>query len=435
MKTKYIFLKLFFILFAVNLFSCRGAIKTDASTATGTPTPTPVSPTAPQPVENSSGFNVKAIVNTELNYILHRGTGIVSDDFSAECKVDPSAVQGSTDSDIMCIAEAKELDLYFNGIAFRYNVPQSMCDYVKVETPYFYNNQPGVGPDIVINNVSNASPSTYLGYTIPANKYLLVYSDAPGYTKVSEAIYCPYDYKNKVNPFVNGQVYPSFGNCCTGTFTSFVMSTDLSSAISSSTQTGQLWNGKNSNCLAGPAMQTAPYEIQKVNKTNGYPQIMYYNVLLSGINNAYRVVPPISMDWSDNTYVANYFSSADHGGGSNVPMAFRSVTSSTAPATQPYYQFTCLDNHEEVKARIRIMVRDWNSAAEYALGALGNPDAGGSETNFGSGPINDYLDFKDIGNLSFASPFSNDTSIAVPDIDSFPHNSFVTPDPSEVPKN
>ncbi len=379
MKTmRYLLVILFLYAFSV-LFSCRGVQKTDASTAPNSP----LSPTPDQPPDNGSGFNIKLIESANYTYVLHKGTGAITDDFSEACAV--TVADGSAAADITCVAEAKELDLYFNGIGIRYNVPQNLCDYLEVLTPYFYNFQPGSGPVTVVDNrLNSGGPKTINGITALASELKVG-------SATRTSIYCDTDYSNQFNP---AYVQPSGGpNCCSGKYDLYT----VSAAGFASSPVLTDWGGKAASCLMGPAMQTGMHKLS----TSGFPLKTIHNVLTTGLNSAYIVESPNSKRLSQNVYASNFFKPTEHPT-NNVPVAFAAVGG--APATNPYHLFACKDRHGEVKSRIKLMVREWNLTTEYALGAAGDPDSTGSETNFDAPPINDFQDFKDVGDTPTSYP-------------------------------
>ena len=292
------------------LLSCRGGSDSASTDPAVTPPASPVT----NIVENSSGFNVKLKPLTDYTYILHKGTGSGLDNFSSPCVV--SDPDGTAASDITCIAEAKELDLFYNGISFVYNIPQNTCEYLSVLTPYFYNFQPGQGPAIVIDNRLSSSDTTISGTTALAGQIKVG-------SAVKSSIYCDYDYSNSYNP-----AYPlplGGPNCCTGKYDGFTV--DSTGLVSSSPQS---WGGSYSSCLKGPAMQSGMHLIS----SGGYPVETIKNVLASGLNSGYSVTSPVSMNLNSNVYAANYFNPAEHTAVvSNIPVAY--AATGGAPQTNP----------------------------------------------------------------------------------------------------
>lgn len=379
MKLNLVLKTIFLLLCVGNLFSCRGGATT-ASTGDTTTTPTTNEPVTDDTgvVDNAAGFKITIVPKTTgaYNYTIHEGTGAVTDDFTKECVVDDSSLS----TDITCIVEAKELDLFYHGVRFNVNVPQDMCEYVTITRPYYYNFIPGDGPSIVIDNRLGSSDVTVASITADAGTLKVG-------TVTQDSIYCDYNYGSSSNPayIENGP------NCCAGDFDAYV--TDSEGVVSSSSSS---WGGKHSSCLRGPAMQLDNFNGFY---SNGFPKSKIYNVLSTGLNKYYSVISPLSVGLGTNIHVANYFNPAQHGATAGIPACM--VAMNGAPATNPYHLFECFDRAGETLASIKVMVRDWDEDAEYLLGAAGDPDSGGA------GLANTFLDLKDLGNTT---PVSGDST-------------------------
>lgn len=387
------------ILFSVmQLFSCRGASVDSSSTV---PT-TEVEDDQPKAVDNDNGFYVQLETTSKYSYVLHKGTGAVTDDFSQGCQVLKSDTGGNTD--ITCVVEAKEFDLYFYGTTLRVNVPEDMCQYFTVQRPYYYNFVPSYGPTIVIDNTIGPNPVTLSGIT--AN---------PGEIKVGPntqtSAYCSTDYTNKANPaYVKGA-----GNCCQGKYTAVVVGSDGSLSSASDIE----WGGSFSSCLVGPALQDDGFT--PASPSTGYPTTSVFFVEGEGYNQAYKVQSPFELGYQSNIYAANFFKPAEHPVAGGVPSCYRgytvpaagSVPTYSVPATNPYHVYTCYDRASEVKARIRVMVRDWNEVSEYELGAAGDSDSAGVEPDYSSPAVNDFMDLLDLGDV--LAPASTSFPREIPD--------------------
>lgn len=358
-------------------------------------------------VDDSAGFWVKPCKKFEEsegkgtctagNYLLHKQTGIMSNpatdaaaNYNQECKVNASDV-GTANALISCTVEADELELVFNGLAFAYNVPSTMCEYFGLDPFYFWNFKP--------SSSSTSTGPTAVSYTLDTNgKIQGSITSTPSGDAVANAdntgVRCKYDYSTSD---------PAGPNCCEGTYTLTVTQL-VDSAPSVVTTTTPKWSGRVSNCLAGPAMITQP-------KTyNGFPLRSYYYVAGQGISSGYKAYGPTEDSEPHSSYlVANHFNSftpslAETG----YPSGFKTWAKHTP---QPFYDFVCLDRDDEVLARIRVTVREWNTLAElnkYRLGAASaNPDATGNDS---SGDAND--DWSDWNNVdALATPFPQSTAI------------------------
>jgi len=380
---KKIYLSLTFALMTSLLFfsSCRGGSIEEASTTEKNNN----APEQEKPAENSAGFNIQVQYkdNTGYSYVMHKGDGSPTDDFNAPCVVDNAALS----ADIKCVVEAKELDLYYNGVGLRFNVPQNMCEYLSVNRPAYYNFLPGDGPTTVIDNRTNSLGSvTINGITAAAGQLKVG-------TATKTSMYCDFDYMNSSNPNYKAGA----PNCCVGDFDLYTASVSGSTVTVSPAQKSN-WGGKYANCLAGSAMQ-------RDNANNflstGYPIAKIYNVLTNGLNSAYFVTSPYSLRLSKNVYAANFFKPSEHPTNS-VPVSTAAV--GNAVAVNPYHEFVCYGRSQEIKARIRVLVREWNSDAEYNLGATGDPDSTGNESGFGGPAMNDFLDFLDILDTATSYP-------------------------------
>ena len=362
--------------------SCRGGVTKSSSSTDGSSGGTTTTPTTPTTttdetgvVDNSKGFKITVVPKTTgaYTYAIHQGTGAITDDFTKECVVDSSSVT----TDITCIVEAKELDLFYHGVRFNVNVPQSTCEYLTVTRPYYYNFIPGVGPSTVIDNRLSSVDITISGITATAGTIKVG-------TQTKSSVYCDYDYASTVNPSYveNGP------NCCTGSYDLFTVD-----SAGAATSVSKSWGGKFSSCLSGPAMQQDSFNGFF---SNGFPKSRVFNIMSTGLNVFYSVKSPLSLGLPSNIFAANYFNPSQHGATSGVPACMVAVNG--APATNPYHLFECFDRAGETLASIKVMVRDWNLDSEYTLGSSGDPDAG----------ANSYIDLFDLGNIS---PLSGDTSI------------------------
>lgn len=315
-------------------------------------------------VDDTAGFYVRAKYDVAFPYTTHVGTGLVTDDWTETCRVMP----GDATTDITCIVEARELDLYFNGFEMEYNVPGDMCEYVSYMPPYYYNYEPGNGGTVVVENTGTAANGGLNPGEITVDGVL------------TSELYCPYDYSTKSNP---ASPLGDGPNCCGGSYSKTTYTDD-----SVDTEAFE-WGGKPANCLKGPAM-----DIQSL-MADGYPFYTYIRTGSEGTSGSYTVASPISKSQSSNIYASNYFVAADHALAGGVPRAFAAANG--APSTEVYHEFRCLDRNEDVQARIRIMVREWNTNAQFSLGSAGDPDTGGAEVGHGNPVNNDRWDFKDFG--------------------------------------
>jgi hypothetical protein len=336
-------------------------------------------------VDDSVGFSVTGCATYEGgassgtcssgNYITHKRTNTTTDpytDYNKTCSVDPS-VLGTSSALIDCMVETDELEFVFKGLSLAYNVPSTMCEYFRVRPYSFWNYQPGFD--------STTNGATAVSYTLDlTGKITGSVTATPAGTAVvnsdNTGVRCKYDYSQDSDPGPN---------CCEGTYSLTVtqqVDSDGNGVPDSTTVTSSSpkWTGKKSACLSGPAMATQ----QK--SASGWPLNDLYFVSGKGINKAYVAS---NNGFYNSLAGANFYKPSP----ATVPVALSKWASFTPSLT---YDFECLDRDDEILARIRVTVREWNKKAEldkYRVGTSGaDPDTSGSESN-GSG--DDYEDRED----------------------------------------
>jgi hypothetical protein len=140
-----------------------------------------------------------------------------------------------------------------------------------------------------------------------------------------------------------------------------------------------------SNCFTGPGKDLSGYQTSK-----GYPRSVLYSTSGVGVNAKLDVPSPLSKQWATNLYVANYWNPKDFvRSGSetgtfpptagNVPLAFQTYS---GIAAHPYYEFRCLDKAEDTIARIRVLVRSWDTVSNFTAQLNPYTDPSTHETGF-----------------------------------------------------
>lgn len=312
--------------------------------------------------------------------------------YSVMTTVDGEAADCIADDDnqlITCIFEFEELDLFFHGFSIRVQAPKEICDYVGY-APQFYSVAPiGEMPTAVFYRLdaagelddptNSASPiATDIDLDYPASGADIYYyfsgagrwySHADLYsTGVStpaaeeDDLRCPWNYED-VSTVFEGK------NCCIG---SYYQTKDDDGEIDDGFED---WGGELSACYRGAGIldweETDNY---------GIPVYKIYQVPAEGLAFTHDVTAPISAPGDEQIHASNYFS------GGTAPRALRDGNT--------YYWASCLDHNHEVRYRINIQVREWNTADEMPDGdddVTGNEDA-----PFSSNPNNDFSDWDDL---------------------------------------
>jgi len=373
-------------LFAASACSATGSAPFDPhymSDDTTTPTTPPIGVTPVGSGNDMIGMTIgmKLAPNNAYTYYFHKA----AEAWSAPCTITNSS--STANRDILCIMEAKELDLAYNGVTLKVNVPSDMCSYVAFDPYFFYSYQAGQGPDYLSYDVRDD------GSVIPGS--VVAKYGGPSGTDASSVVSfvegnpkCLYNYIDDDGP-----------DCCYGKYSGMVRKYNTAAGSYQSSPISGKWGGKAANCLAGPAV-----EANAGTDINGFPLGFIYYTEGTGISTEYVISARLG-NYVSSVGVANYFSAGDYPlNNPNMPTAFLKPLGDPALGKEefqpnPYYTVWCYDRTMEVKARIRLLIQEWNLDAEFEKKgtANANPDSNGIEANFPNYPENDYLDWKDFG--------------------------------------
>lgn len=351
----------------------------------------------PPPAGGGGGTVVEAagffmgLSSTTANITVHRadaqyvdGTNtrnpVGTGNFTTKCKV--AAGASAADRDILCIAEIEELDLYFSEMVMQYHVPANMCSYVSFLPYSFYAFEPGTGPTTTSSQV--LADGTKIDVT----------------NSLDGEPYCA-DYDHEKNG--NGGK-----NCCVGDYTRTITTYAADGSVSNSVSTGT-WEGNPADCLSGPGASAA----WAYKSGEGYPLSSIDFVEGTGVNKSFAVNAALNSAYNgtvvtSNVWAANFYNPADHTGwAGGVPGGYdirrpagvlRPQTLLSGYLPSDSYVTTCYNRAEEVLARIRFMIRDWD---ENNIVEGNSPDSvpGGTDPDFPDQPLNDRFDWQDFGDL------------------------------------
>ena len=265
-------------------------------------------------------------------------------------------------SDIICVLEMQELDLYAfdETLILNYNFPKDLCRYVSVNPYYFYQKLAGYGPSAVDITVTTVGLSTVTVLNDATDRTTGVTAEL-----VDGELACTANYTNPLG-FV--------ANCCQG---EYILTKDQDGTVTTETAD---WGGLIGSCLAGPAVTTQERD------GFDFPMVDLIDMVGIGLNRDYEISSPLSQGYFTNLYIANYLdvtasfpgASADEFPGG---IAFDWSTAPTAAAgaeinANPWYEFDCLDEADDYIHRVRVMVRAWSTKEQYGLGVSGAFDTG-----------------------------------------------------------
>lgn len=346
-------------------------------------------------------------------------------DWSNQCKVDLDAATGK---DIACLTESTELDLMHIGMELEYNVPaHPKCPYVATMTPYFFQFEPprvdGTPSALNKPHIEPSSIEAELDlitgvYTVKSSKYADGTTDNPYYKRTIDGLTCSFDHRDIGGP-----------NCCEGNYVYTL--TEKSAAGSTTTIDIKNWSGSHANCLNGPAMELNE-------SSTGWPSMRYWRMaeqadtlsasapvrtfespkellgrfhgMLSDVKTAattnfgsLKIASLFDKKFVTTRYLATYQASTAAKGFTDIlnyydveyPPGYRYLASYADPR---YYTILCMDQAQEVTARIRLRVREWNTRSALAQAkepTSGEDNESGSEGDIPEFPLHDRYDWED----------------------------------------
>jgi len=309
----------------------------------------------------------------------------------------------STNYAIDCVLDVEELDLYFKGVEFEMQVDDQLCEYVRYVPYRVLRHQPGSTTKTIYNVTcdencaADATSSAACGETFDSwDGTATDFQTSDFGTAVADTTkLCHFDYASQ-NSGSTWQFYP---NCDEGEVTVIDVSLSGAAANTCDNATGAVASpiecgGDYLNCLDGAAKEQFGGDMTFTGE-------IYDNAELESFSQSWSYSKMFGVDeYSTNMKLANFSricaeplvtktsGSSLTGGGagtfSTVVLDGAKVedirTSQTTTATstvgektfaadnlfrgavytKPYYGFYCLDKAYDVKAQIRLFIREWD---------------------------------------------------------------------------
>ena len=300
--------------------------------------------------------------------------------------------------DVRCFLDAEEEELHNTDLKFTSSSGAGVCEFIQVE-PYNFQQWAPLQTSASKRLVTTSGCAAGSGAGLPGSETGTWVNYAP--TAESD---CDGNYTADSGP-----------NCDEGRFTvvNYVGSSSdptnnptACDVITPETPKVVTCGGKKVSCLNGPVTDI----LSVAELDQGYRSLIYSTSSGATVKNTFK--SPYSKLLYTNLRVANSSvknnCTATNSDADLWETLARSTTAITAPygETQPFYTFNCLDGAKDIKARIRLIVRDWNktfkvnSAIDFDLpGALPNGTALMNNTDVVFGKSNnDYFDWDDAYN-------------------------------------
>ncbi|MBC7712350.1 MAG: putative Ig domain-containing protein [Rhizobacter sp.] len=296
--------------------------------------------------------------------------------------------------DIRCNLEAEEEDLNFNAIKLQAVAGAGICQYIKYQPYYLWQYAP-----LQSTGLSAAYPAT-----ATVKQGCSVAGTAP------TQYLCDGNYSTPLNT--------TAPNCDEGhlDYTLETWAFDTSPVpvctLAGSQTIRVACGGRKTNCIQGPVKDL----LSDTEVANGFRSVIYQTP--NGFSQTWPLTSPIGHGDKSNMRVANFtrknLCTASNTDVNQWAATAASIANTVAPygKTNPYYVINCLDAASQIKARIRLIVRDWDRNFKLNNGLdLIDPsttttgvatDANGAFMDnalidsFGN-PYNNHIDYDDTG--------------------------------------
>jgi hypothetical protein len=253
------------------------------------------------------------------------------------CRINAADILNGTSAglDIGCNLEAEELELFYTKLKMTASVGGGTCEYIGFKPYAFWQYSPIKTTAKTIDYASSCSGGTAPGAAVT--------------TQPSALEDCDGNYTNEGGP-----------NCDTGSFTVNTYAASATGGVCDTLSTAVFsCDGVKIACLAGPVttvMNTAElqagYRAQTVAAASGASKTweIKSSVEFLDITNLRNANGVVNNNCSDTRADASLWANQAGAVATESPFAEES----------PFYEFTCLDAAKDIKARIRLTVREWN---------------------------------------------------------------------------
>lgn len=319
-------------------------------------------------------FTIYNVTSNAPSFIMHK-TG--QENFISRCRITQDQIDSSNlnDKDIVCFVEAGELDLYFSGLALKASTGFGMCEYLTYEPFRFWRHQYNQTPGgTVVNDFSACAQCSDTGNLDGFGAQAATTCSSADQTgNFSGSNYCYSDWAT----IYNDSRYP---NCDDGTYTLRTWTDTNSDGVcdtSEATSTiGQACGGSPGTCYGGPAVQ----DFSAAQLNLGIARHILNS--FTGLTQTWTYTSPLNGGLVTNKNLSNFTLSNGCGGTKSGTQSeyyyemanwldYVNTSPTPSPGTTPFigsygltveanYEFQCLDYAQDLIARIRVVVRDWD---------------------------------------------------------------------------
>ncbi len=413
--------KLSFIALALSLVACNEKVSPELQSGNSVSSTT-TSGGGSAVIPDEYYFRVTNTNDTLLNFKLHK-SGLANVNANCEI-TSASALSSDAyrndpaTNDITCFMEAEELSLYYNGLSYGIESSANTCPYIGYSPFSYFRKMPGdSSASVTLSTCGAGIDDAFLNtHGAPAPASCDQYYDSTlltAFSVTAEEDLCRFNYPTADNP----------ASCDIGiisiTKNAYVRAAGpdlvLGNADDTQTKTTTLstkkCGGKVANCIEGPITNvsankyTNVMEVSKGSVSAPFSKTItlanYFNVYGSNIkyanyrrdlasleieygNSAKPLTNSYMSSWGDPTHRYDYnpelmslYSKNKRMDGTTLvtdamilaeqtrnaykakPLAAEAFVGLSG-STSPFYTFYCLDNAYDIRARIRMVVRDWD---------------------------------------------------------------------------
>lgn len=400
-----VFIEPFLILGSENYYTISpelpDGLELDSSTGiiSGNPTEATTSETFTITATNSIGsttsvFDIEVVDYFEVidikngpSYVLHKEGRFNN---NRACRVNKKAIENFSDSssdpqlynviDIDCFMEVGENDLYNLGLDFQVDSGPDVCEFVDYYPYSYWQFQPKISTipssvDVayITTDSCDNDDGDRTGQAVLSSVDGISLGESDNVPAGTINGWSTFDFDEET--FCDGNYRDNYSNsgnvrtCDFGTERHWEISLTDGTTSGCKVEVTQVTNtcdGSISECIAGAAAEQ--YSTTQLDSGVVKTTTAASNGLVT--NFAYQA--PISQGFNTNISLANYaatnsctsgsYDYSSHGWYERTNISISNNVVDPFMAAQPFYTFACTNSGGEIKARIRVMVRDWNFA-------------------------------------------------------------------------